>query len=104
MSLFSKKNRLAAEPNKVWETEPEQVVNYNSVVEYLVGLSGDDYTKICQVAAIYRQSDHEAMQVLGLPSEPTTFITPPQPSETTEPSLDDLLIADEPPKKKKAKK
>lgn len=56
-------------------------VNYSTVLDYLVGLSGDDYTKICQVAAVYRQADYEACKVLGVENEPSTFITPAQAKE-----------------------
>ncbi len=55
----------------------EQPANYNTALDYLIGLSSDDYTKICHVAAIHRQADYEACQVLGVKCEPTTFIKQP---------------------------
>lgn len=77
--LFGKKKSLNADPGKIWAIDPEPVVDYNSVMEWLVGLSGADYTKVCQVAAINRQADFESCKVLGVECEPTTFIKPPEP-------------------------
>lgn len=56
----------------------EKPADYESALEYLIGLSGDDYTKICQVAAIQRQANHEANVVLGRQDQPFTFIEKPQ--------------------------
>ena len=82
MSLFKKRKDIDADIGRMWATEPEIVVDYDSVLEYLVGLSGDDYTKICQVAAVYREADFQANKVLGLEVQPTTFITQPTEPET----------------------
>lgn len=102
MGLFGKKK-----PNIVgsYLGEPvlaEDPASYDTVVEYLRGLSPEDYTKICQVVQLYRQADYEACKVLGIENEPTTFINQPE--------KDDLLVQepifleDEPPKKSKSKK
>lgn len=105
MSLFSKRKKVM--PALISDEELDATcLNYNTVLEYLVGLSGDDYTKICQVAAVYRQADFEACKVLGVENEPTTFITPPE--QETEPSSvgDDFIdMLEETPKaKSKSKK
>lgn len=100
--LFSKRKRELPALISDEEIEFSTGLNYNNVLEWLVGLSGDDYAKVCQVAAIYRQSDFEACKVLDVEYQPTTFIHPPEPAEHKEPSLiDDLLMDDEPSEKPK---
>lgn len=71
--LFTNKKK----PVAVEQTE-DQPANYTTALEYLIGLSSDDYTKICHVAAIHRQADYESCQVLGIKCEPTTSIKQPQ--------------------------
>lgn len=40
--------------------EPEDPVNYDSVLDWIVGLSKDDYEKFVGVAQIYREANHYA--------------------------------------------
>lgn len=56
----------------------DQPANYYTALDYLIGLSGEDYTKICQVAAIHRQANFEACSVLGVDYQPTTSISEPE--------------------------
>lgn len=78
----------------------EELVDYNAVLNYLVGLSDADYKKVLQVADIYRKADQDASTALGVDREITTFIHPPE-----EPETDEIpFIIDHPkPKSKKAK-
>lgn len=89
MGLFNRKNQQARATYFGEPIIPEDPVNYDQVLEYLVGLSAEDYTAICQVAAIYRQADFEAAKVHGRKLEPTTFITPPQPTVADSSFTDD---------------
>lgn len=65
-------------------------INYENVLEWLVGLSADDYAKVLQVGNIYRKADQEAAAALGSPNEPVTFITPPEPENTDPDFLDEI--------------
>lgn len=59
-------------------------VDYNTVVDYLIGLSDGDYDKVCKVANVYRNAHKDACAVLGVENEPTSFINPPEPPEEPE--------------------
>lgn len=91
MDIFkrNKSNSLDNKPGSIWDIEPPTIVDYNSVIEYLTGLSPEDYTKICQVAAIYRQSEYEASKALGVENEPSTFIVQPEEEDISLPFLED---------------
>lgn len=82
MRLFGNKKQPL--PELITEADYDEVANYESALNYLVGLSGDDYTKVTQVAAIHRQANYEAAKVLGVDDAPTTFIYPPEPAEPTD--------------------
>lgn len=99
MSLF--RNKKPALPDLITQADFEDVANYESALSYLIGLSGDDYTKITQVAAIHRQAYYEAAKVLGIPDEPTTFITPPEPELAPDDEPDFLDTPEKPKGKKK---
>ena len=99
--LFRNKKRQLPPLISDSELELATGINFDNVVEYLVGLSGDDYTKICQVAAVYREADHQAFKVLGIENEPTTFIKDPEP-ESIDPVF--LDIPEKPKRKRGAAK
>ena len=90
MSLFGNKKQPL--PDLITEADFEDVANYNSALSFLVGLSDDDYKKVCSVADIHRKAYQESAAVLGTANEPTTFINPPEPAAPVdEPNfLDDL--------------
>lgn len=97
--LFGKKKPNQAVLGELWDIEPE-TVNYDSVMEWLVGLSDADYDKIVLTAPVYRNANNDAAKVLGKPNEPTTFIDPPQLLDDDSPAF----LEDAPkPKGKKAK-
>lgn len=101
-------------------------VNYNTVLDWLGGLSDKDYEAVIKVANIYRNAARDESAVLGTPIEPTSFIHPPEPEanlvvvdkdvhhlDHQKPKSfledDDISSAfldddDQPPKKKTAKK
>lgn len=97
MGLF--RNRKPALQPLITEADFDEVANYESALSYLIGLSGDDYTKVTQVAAIHRQAYYEAAKVLGIPDEPTTFINPPEPAPEAEDEPEFIDLDSKPGKK-----
>lgn len=105
MSLFgNKKKELPALFSEAELSAPE-VGNYESTLNYLIGLSDDEYAKVCKVADIHRKAYQESAGVLGTPNEPTTFITAPELPEAPKSFLDepDFLVDDEPAAKPKSR-
>jgi len=72
--------------------QPEDPVNYNSVLDYLVGLSDKDYKKMTGSAEIYRKANKEVAKLIGVKDEPTTSITTEKP-ELSDDELDEMLNA-----------
>lgn len=105
MSLF--RNKKPNLPDLISAADFDEVANYESALSYLIGLSDDDYAKVCKVAEIHRKSYQEAAAVLGEPNEPTTFIKLPEDSvldPATAESIADTLLETEPkPRGKKVK-
>lgn len=76
--------------------KPENPVNYDSVLDYLVGLSKEDYDKITKVTGIYREANRKAATVLNVEDQPTSTLVEEKLSEDElEAGLDSLLIADQ---------
>jgi len=75
MKLFKRteKTRLNQLPDAL-TAKPVDPVNYNSVLDYLVGLSEVDYDKMCKVTGIYREANSKAAEVLGVADQPTTIL------------------------------
>lgn len=74
--------------------QPEDPVNYNSVLDYLVGLSDKDYKKMMGSADIYRKANKEVAKIVGIKDEPTHTLLPEKPSEEQiDSELDGLLEA-----------
>lgn len=108
MDIFKRKNKRELPPLLMGddlEFTPAQP-DYSAVLDWLVGLSDEDYVKVTKVAEIHRKAYQEAAGVLGDPNEPTSFIHPPEPLEAPTNFLDDdddissALIEDEPKKTK----
>lgn len=96
MGLFgNKKSALDSKPGSIWSMQPEIISGYDAAMEYLTGLSAEDYTKVMQVSSVYRQSQYEACKILGVEFEPSTFITQPD---------EEIAFLDIEPKVKKASK
>lgn len=77
MGLFDKKRKELPAVLRAPEFAAPAVVDYNSVLDWLTGLSDDDYKKVCAVAEIYRKAESDAAAALGVENEPSTFITQP---------------------------
>lgn len=89
MSLFSNnKKELPALFSEAELSAPE-VANYESSLNYLIGLSDEEFDKVIKVADIHRKAYQDSAGVLGTPNEPTTFITPPAEPEPQGSFLDD---------------
>lgn len=92
--LFAKRKSRSSEPVILPEAmKAEDPVNYNSVLDYLVGLSNDDFKKMTKSAEIYRKANREVASLLDVEDEPTTAIKTEKP-ELTDDEMDDMLNAD----------
>lgn len=75
--------------------QPENPVNYDSVLDYLVGLDAKEYDKLLKVAVIYRDANKSAAKVLGVKDQPTTKLKDDKPTDDEmDSALDDLLETD----------
>ncbi len=91
--LFNR-GKSAGKPVRIPESlQPANPVNYNSVLDYLVGLSPEEFKKMTKSAEIYRKADEQVAGLIGVENEPTTTIKNETP-ELTDDDLDDLLVAD----------
>lgn len=92
--LFGKRKKVASEPVSIPASmQAEDPVNYNSVLDYVVGLSDKDYKKLTASAEIYRDANKKVAKLLGIKDEPTTTISTEKP-EIGEDELDAMLAAD----------
>jgi hypothetical protein len=73
MFSFNKTKKKPVELPQVL-TEQENPVNYNTVLDYLVGLSKTEYDKMFKVSNIYRNANKDAAKVLGVKDEPTVTL------------------------------
>jgi hypothetical protein len=99
MGLFERKR--VELPPLISDEELFPSVNFDSVIDWLLGLSAEEYNQVMQVANIHRQANYDAGKVLGKAPEPTTFIDDPKDSLQT---LEPVYLTDDEPKKPKAKK
>lgn len=99
MGLFGGKKRESTP--LILDEELFPPVNYDTVMNWLLGLSAKEYSQILQVANIQRTADEEAAKVLGKPIEPTSFIDDPKDQLQT---IEPIFLMDDEPKKPKAKK
>jgi hypothetical protein len=96
VSLFKRDNKRELPP--LWsEAELEQMsVNYESVMDFLLGLSDKDYDTVFKVANIHRQANKDASAVRGKAYEPTTFIDSPlNELQTIDPVIIDKTILED---------
>jgi len=56
--------------------EPSDPVNFDSVLDWAVGLSSEDYDKFFQIANIYRTADVDAGLVLGVKHKAVNKLMP----------------------------
>ena len=91
--LFGKRKKVATEPVSIPASmQAEDPVNYNSVLDYVVGLSEKDYKKLTASAEIYRDANKKVANLLGIKDEPTTTISIEKP-EIGDDELDAMLSA-----------
>lgn len=78
MGLFGKKKReeKAAEA----AAAADAPANYSTTLDWLLGLSDKDYTKMGKIVEIYRKANSDTAKTLGIKTEPTSFL--PQPDNT----------------------
>lgn len=79
MELFKRKKKPMELPPALMNTEDP--VNYNTVLDYLVGLSDKEYRQMTQSAEVYRKANKEVAKIVGVKDEPTTTIVASKPSE-----------------------
>lgn len=90
MGLFDKYKKPVQLPAIL--TEQEEPVNYNSVLDYLVGLSSRDYDRMLKCAGIYREANVKVAKVLGVKDEPTVALQPPKATEEEQEDAMDAMI------------
>lgn len=72
--------------------KPENPVNYNSVLDWLLGLSDKDYKTMLDIVDAYRATRKTELKLLKLKDEPTTpLLVPQQTDEEIDNDLDELL-------------
>lgn len=107
MEFFKRKNKQVLpplwHPGELEELTPS-ALNYDTVLDWLVGLSDEDYQKVCSVAAVHRAASKQEAEILGKDAKPSTFINPPEPEPMPEPrnfldDEDDLGFLEDEPKK-----
>ena len=119
MGIFTKNEKRSKVPAFLLDdderaTSSDQEISYNSVLDYLVGLSDDDHDKIFKVSAIYRKANKQASEVLGVEDQPVNTIgdlpatTDSADDDVSDDELDAMLNGDTPfiedePKPKRAK-
>lgn len=89
--------REAREPKELPPIlQPENPVNYDSVLDWLLGLDDKDYKRMLDVVTIYREANKAAAKVLKVKDKPTTELLPPPPTdEEVDEQLDNLLDSDD---------
>lgn len=106
MGLFKRTKREL--PPLISDEELFPSVNFDSVLDWLVGLSSKEYAQVCKVAEIHRMANTQSAGVLNKHLEPTSQIDDPRDSLQTIPPLmidkDPAFILDDEPKKPKGKK
>lgn len=108
MGLFGKKRELSPLlPGVNIEAGLDNPVNFDTVLDYLVGLNRYDFDRIIKVAGIYRAANKDAFKVLGVKDEPTAVITKETREKLVLTDSDEIsfMLDDEPalPKKPKTK-
>ena len=82
MSIFGNKKKEL--PPLISDAElagfDDGAVNYNTVVEWLVGLNDEDLAKVTKVVDINRKAYADTCGVLGMDVVPSSFINPPEPA------------------------
>lgn len=95
MDLFKRNKKKPIGDLSPVLTKADDPVNYNSVLDYLVGLSKEDYAAMIKVTGIYRDANKKAADVLKVEDQPTSQLKPDEPTDDEiDQALDDALDAD----------
>lgn len=67
MGLFERKKPVIENTflNVPKEAETGDAVNYNSVLDYMLTLTDEDYEKLLKVAKVYRDANKKAAEIIG---------------------------------------
>ena len=67
MGIFERNKKPAADDSifDLIDEDAEPAVNHDSVLDYMVQLSDEDYKKLCKVADVYRAANKKADEILG---------------------------------------
>lgn len=72
--------------------QPDDPVNYNSVLDWLLGLSDKDYKTMLDVVQVYREAGKTTAKLLKIKDQPTTELLPAKPTDDeVDAQLDGLL-------------
>ena len=97
MGIFRKKRSSAEEVAKEIDEQLEQPVSeYDTALDFMVGLSDQEYKKLHEVADIYRAANKKASKVLGIKQEPSNSLNLENPDKTAiYDKYDQKLLEDE---------
>lgn len=91
LGIFKERKTMKVPEVLVQQEDP---VNYNSVLDYLCGLSRSDYSKMIKSADIYREANAKVAKIVGVKDEPTTQIKSEKPTdEEIDEGIDEILNA-----------
>lgn len=92
MDLFKRKPKLDVDKLPPILTDQEEPVNFNSVLDYLTGLSDPEYKTMIKATEAYRATNKVVAKLIGVKDEPTTTIAIAKPTdEEIETAMDDTL-------------
>lgn len=75
--------------------EPTDPVNFDSVLDWLIGLSVEDYVRMTKIAEVYRSADISAAGILGVKHKAVNKLLPkPLTDKQIDAGLDMLLETD----------
>lgn len=90
MKIFNRKDKLVTLPAVLMAQEDP--VNYNSVLDWLLGLSDKDYKVMLEVVEVYRSANKTSAKLLKVKDAPTTTLATLKPTdEEIDQALDDSL-------------
>jgi hypothetical protein len=85
MALFKRQKREL--PPLISDEELFPSVDFDTVMEWLLGLSAKEYSQVLEVANIHRDANQKACAVLGKNNKPCTFINDPKNELQTAPAF-----------------
>jgi hypothetical protein len=81
--------------NKKPVTAPaKESINYKSVLNYLLGLSDEDFAKLHKILEIYREADKKIIKMFGLTDMSTSKLFDVATEDLIDSKLDEMLLKD----------